>query len=233
MRVPGDVSVPIAVYADAPLAQQPRQVGERLDVVDDRRLAVQADGGREERRLQARHATVALEALDERRLLADDVRAGAPRHDDVDGEVGAEDVPADVAGGVGLVERGRHPLLGVGHLAADVQEALRQADRVAGDEAALDQLVGIELHEEAVLVRTRLALVAVDDEVARPHPLGRQPPLDAGGEAGAATAEDGGRADLLVDRLRRPAERGPQTLVAVGGEVAGERVRVVAPEPRA
>jgi hypothetical protein len=38
-------------------------------------------------------------------LLAHDVGAGAPVQDDVDGEVGAEDVLADVAGGVGVVER--------------------------------------------------------------------------------------------------------------------------------
>ena len=87
MRVPGEVGVPIAVYASTPFAHQPRQVGERLDVVDDRRLAVQADGRGEERRLQARHAAIAFEALDQRRLLADHVRAGAPVQHDVDTEV--------------------------------------------------------------------------------------------------------------------------------------------------
>ena len=214
------------------VAQQPRQVGQRLDVVDDRRLAVQPDGGREERRLQARHPAVALEALDERRLLADDVRAGAPLHDDVDGEVGAEDVLADVAGGVGLVERRGHTLLGGGHLAADVEEALREAGGVAGDQAALDQLVRIELHQQAVLVRAGLALVAVDDEVARPHALRREPPLHAGREAGAAAPEHGGRADLLVDGLRRAPQRGSEAGVAVGGEEAVERVGVLVPEPR-
>ena len=94
------------------VAHQPRQVGQRLDVVDDGRLAVQADGRREVRRLQPRHAAVALEALDQRRLFADDVRAGTPVQDDVDTEVGAEDVLADVAGRVRLVERRRRRALG-------------------------------------------------------------------------------------------------------------------------
>ena len=206
------------------VAQQPRQVGQRLDVVDDRRLAVQADGGREERRLEAGHAAVALEALDQRRLLADHVRAGAPLHDDVDREVGAEDVLADVAGGVRLVERGGDALLGHRHLAADVEEALREAGGVAGDQAALDQLVRVELHQQPVLVGAGLALVAVDDEVAGPDALRGEAPLDAGREAGAAATEDGRRADLLVDGLGRAGQRRLEALVAVGGEEAVERV---------
>ena len=64
-----------------------RQVRQRLDVVDDRRLAVQPDRGREVRRLEARHAALALERLDQRRLLAHHVGAGAPVQDDVDAEV--------------------------------------------------------------------------------------------------------------------------------------------------
>ena len=105
MRVPLLVSAPSSANAVAAVDDDPREVGQRLDVVDDRGLQVEALGRREERRLEPGHAPVALEALDERRLLADDVGAGAPVQDDVDGEVGAEDVLADVAGGVGLVER--------------------------------------------------------------------------------------------------------------------------------
>ena len=89
------------------------------------------------------HTTVALEALDQRCLLAHDVGAGAPGQHDVDGEVGAEDVAADVAGGVGLVEGGGDALLGEGHLPTHVQEALLQADRIIGDEGTLDELVRV------------------------------------------------------------------------------------------
>ncbi len=224
--------MPILVYSAAPLREQPRQVGERLDVVDDGRLAVQADGGREERRLEPRHAAVAFEALDERGLLADDVGTGAPVEDDVDGEVGAEDVRADVAGGVRLVQRGGDALLGEGHLAADVQEALAEPGRVAGDEAPLDQLMGIAFHQQPVLVGARLALVAVDDEVARPHALGREAPLDAGGEAGAAATEHGGALDLVVDVGGGLGERRLQPLVAAGREVALERVGILVLEAR-
>ena len=77
-----------------------------------------------------------------------------------------------------------------------------QPDRVAGDEHALDELVGIALHEDAVLVGAGLGLVAVDHEVAGPHAGRAEAPLHAGREAGAAPAEQAGRLDLLDD-LRR------------------------------
>ena len=56
-----------------------------LDVVDRRRAAIEAHIGREWR-LQPRHALLALEALEQRRLLAADIGAGAVM--DVDVEVG-------------------------------------------------------------------------------------------------------------------------------------------------
>ena len=67
---------------------------ERLDVVHDGRLAEQADLDRE-RRLVARLAALALDRLEERRLLAADVGAGAAPELDVEGEAGAEDVGAE------------------------------------------------------------------------------------------------------------------------------------------
>ena len=151
-----------------------------------------------------------------RRLLADDVGARTPVQDDVDAEVGAEDVPADQVGGVRLVQRRGDPLLGVGHLAPDVQEHLRRADRVGRDQAALDELVGIALHEHAVLVGAGLGLVAVDDDVARPHPGRAEAPLGARGEAGAAAPEQRRVLDRRTDlggrhaRARRgsPGSRG-------------------------
>ena len=68
---------------------------ERLDVVDDGRLAEQADLDRE-RRLVARLAAVALDRVEERRLLAADVRAGAAADLDVE-RSRAEDVVAEQA----------------------------------------------------------------------------------------------------------------------------------------
>jgi hypothetical protein len=81
--------------------------------------------------------------------------AVSPVQHDVDGEVAAEDVPAHVPGGIGLVEGSGDAGLRQGHLAPDVQEALGQTGRVAREEAALDQLVRIALHEQTVLVGAR------------------------------------------------------------------------------
>ena len=86
-------------------ADDERHAGQRLDVVDDRRGAVEAgDGG--ERRLEPRLAAVALERVEQRRLLAADVGAGAGVHDELEVVAGAEDVGAEVAGRVGLLDGG-------------------------------------------------------------------------------------------------------------------------------
>ena len=98
-----------------------RKVGERLDVVDHRGLAVQALD-RRERRLEPGLAAVALERVDERGLLAADVGAGATVDDDVAAEAAAVDVVADVPGGARLLDAAleQQPLVEV--LAADVDE---------------------------------------------------------------------------------------------------------------
>jgi hypothetical protein len=57
-------------------AQDGRRDGDRLDVVHRGRAAVEAHIGRE-RRLQARHALLALEAFQQRGFLAADIGAGA------------------------------------------------------------------------------------------------------------------------------------------------------------
>ncbi len=66
-------------------------VGTGLDVVDDGRLAPQARDGREGRP-RARHAALALDRGDQRRLLAADEGAGALLDLEPEGEAGAEDV---------------------------------------------------------------------------------------------------------------------------------------------
>ena len=88
----------------AALEHDERHVGQRLDVVDDGRLAEQADLDRE-RRLVARLAALALDRFEERRLLAADVGAGAAPELDVEGEARAEDVAAEEAGGARRLDR--------------------------------------------------------------------------------------------------------------------------------
>ena len=84
--------------------QDGRRDRDRLDVVDRGRAAVEADR-RRERRLQARLALLAFEALEQRRLLAADIGAGAAMQVDVEIVARAAGVLADQAGLVGLVDR--------------------------------------------------------------------------------------------------------------------------------
>jgi hypothetical protein len=64
------------------------------------------------RGLEARVAAAALQRVEQRRLLAADVRAGAGVHHDVEVEARAEDVLAEVALGVGLLDGRRTRRIG-------------------------------------------------------------------------------------------------------------------------
>src|SRR6185312_159894 len=84
-----EIEEPLAAIAD-----DPRHRGERLGVVDRGRLAVHAIA-RGERRLEARHALLALERLEQRRFLAADVRPVAVHVEKMKAEAAAEDVVAE------------------------------------------------------------------------------------------------------------------------------------------
>ena len=102
------LSVPIARNQSAPLRtiDGTLAIDSTLLMTVGRR--VEAGDGRE-RRAQPRLAAVALERVEQRRLLAADVGAGAGVHDDLEVEAGAEDVLAEVARGVRLGDRGLQP----------------------------------------------------------------------------------------------------------------------------
>ena len=98
---------------------------QRLDVVDQRRPVVEALD-RRERRLQARVAALALERVEQPRLLAADVGAGAAVEHEVERGVAAEDAARRcsrrrVASASARVEDLRLRLV----LAADVDEGAR------------------------------------------------------------------------------------------------------------
>ena len=85
-------------------AQDRRHHGDGLDIVDRGRTPVEADHGRE-RRLQPRLALLALQALDEGRLLAADVGPGTAMQVELEVIARAAGVLAEQAGIVGLVDR--------------------------------------------------------------------------------------------------------------------------------
>ncbi len=94
------------------------------------------------------------------------------------------------------------------------------ADGVARERHALEQQLGMLLHEDLVDVRAGVALVAVgDDELALAGRVAGELPLRAGGEARAAAAADVRGLDLLeqlLGRERRDRARQARPVVAVG-----------------
>ena len=203
-------------------------VAQRFDVVDRRRLAIQADEGRKWR-LVARLGALAFQRLEERRLLARLVRAGAPVHVHVAIKARPEDVPAEEPARIRLVDRVLEDVLHVQELAADVDVGDPGADGVAGDRAPFEQQVRIALHQHVVLERARLALVGVAADVLR---LGRvledELPLQTGWKSGAAAAAKAGILHTLdhVTRLHGRHGRAESFVAAIVLDVEVERERV-------
>ena len=171
-------------------AQDQRDVDQRLDVVHRRGLAEQAvlHG---ERRLVARLGPAALDRLEQRRLLADDVRAGADPELDVEGPAGAHDVVAEQPGRARLADRVLQSLARQRVLAAEVQVPARGADREPLDRHRLEQRERILLEDQPVLERAGLGLVGVAHDVARRGRLRCDGgPLAAGGERRPAATDE-------------------------------------------
>ena len=170
-----------------------------FDVVDGRRAAVEAHIGRE-RRLQPRQALLALEAFEQRRLLAADIGAGAVVDVAVE-RVAVDVVLADQPRLVGLVDGALQRLALADVFAADVDVGGVRPHGEGGDEAALDEEMRIVPHDLPVLAGAGLRLVGVDDEVVRPpvRLLRHERPFQAGREAGAAAAAQARLLHLVDD----------------------------------
>ena len=200
-------------------------VGQRLDVVDDRRTLEEALDG-EARRTVARIAALAFDGGEEPGRLAADVRAGAADHVDVAGEPGAEDFLAEEAVRVRLLDRRREAPVRQVEFAADVDERMPDLQRVRRDQHRLEQEVRRVLEDPAVLECPGLAFVGVRAEEVRLAVVElHHPPLAADRERGAAVAEQARRDDFLGDVRRRHRERLRQRLVAAARTVVGERMR--------
>ena len=208
------------------VADDAGDVGQRLDVVDDRRLLVEAADG-EPGRAVARVSALALDRRDEARRLAADVGPGAAVDDDVAGEVAAEDALAGEARGVGLVERALDAAERQVELAADVDERVADLQRVRGDQHRLEQQVRRMLEDPAVLERAGLALVGVGAEVmGLPVVELDHRPLAADGECRPAVAEQPRGRHFRGDLLRRHArQRLRERRVAAARAVLRQQVR--------
>ena len=213
--MPVESGGPIFAYSAGAELEHLRHGRDRLDVVDQRRRRVET-GDRRERRLRARLAALAFERLEQAGLLAADVRAGAAVQDDRDA--------VEQVGLVHFVERGADDLELGEVLAADVDEDVLRADRVRGDQAALDQPVRNAQHDLAVLERPRLRLVGVHRQVRRLRRVARdEARLAARGEERAAAAAQVRVEQLLDHLLRLHLARRLELHVAARGAVVDER----------
>ena len=92
---------------------------------------------------------------------------------------------------------------------ADVEDGLVRADGHRGDGQALDDPVRERFEDHAVHERTRVAFVAVaDDVLGRLGLLADHAPFLAGGETSAAAPAQAGRLDGLDDLLWRKGRLG-------------------------
>ena len=205
LRVPG-----------AALLDDDRDRGQGLDVVDQRRRGVQPRD-RRERRPRPRLAAVTLERLEQRGLLAADVRAGAAMEDERDV---AEQLRVAHLVGSSL----QHLVLGR-VLASDVDEDVLRPDRVRRDQAPLDEPVRNPAHDLPVLERPRLGLVGVGNDVRRlARHLRRldEAELAPHRKACAAPPAEGRRRDLLDHLLAGQPTRLLERCVTADRPVLGE-----------
>ena len=165
----------------------------RLDVVHHGRLAEEAfHGGK--RRLDPRPGPLALQALDQAGLFAADIGPRPAMDEQVERVVRAEDILAQVAGRVGLVDGRLHALAGKRILVAEIEVGGRRLRGVGAEDDAFDDLVRIAFHLHAIDERARLALVGIDAEIDRPGVIfGQERPLQGRGETGPAAAPQPGR----------------------------------------
>ena len=150
----------------APFLQDLAHPVQRLHVVLERRASEETDL-RDVRRAQPRHAALAFDRFDHRRLFAADVGAGAAPQVD----------RRQRARRIGLQRRdlALQDLAAAGVLVAQVDVDFGDADRPRGDERAFEEAVRIALEVVAVLERAELAFVDVD----RHQPRRRLAPHDA------------------------------------------------------
>ena len=142
-------------------------IAECLHVIDDRRAHVEAEGGGEVGRLDARIGTLAFEALNQAGFLTANIGAGAAVYVNLQIVSAAEDVLAEVALGTRLGEGVVDDLRAFGEFAADINVGEVHVVRPAGNDHAFDELVRVLVNDLLVLERARFGFVRVANEINR------------------------------------------------------------------
>ena len=118
---------------------------------------------------------------------------------ELEAEVAAEDVLAEVTGRARFGERLFEALVRVPDLAVRVVVADRDAHRVPGDDHAFDDDVRVVAQEIAILERAGLAFVRIAHEIFRAGVLlGHEAPFEARRKAGAAAPRSAEALTVLI-----------------------------------
>ena len=210
-----------------PLVDDRGDVGERLDVVDERRAIpkplLRGIGG-----TNLRHAALALDRFDQGGLFAADEGPGADAQVDAKIHGRIEDAGAQQPKLLRLLDGDLQAVNRERIFGADVDVALRGADGVGGNGHAFQHAVRIAFQNAAVHEGAGIAFVRVaDDELARPRHLGDQAPLDAGRIARAAAPTQTAPGDRVNDLGRRHVpNRAMERLVAARRDVRFDPLRL-------
>src|SRR6266542_2101150 len=146
------------------VVQNPWHGREGLGIVDRRRFAVEAVACGK-RRLEPRQPLLAFERLEERGLLAADIRAVAVMVVQMKGETAAKNVVTEEARPVCFLQRFLTALVFIPDLAVDIVVTALAAHGVGGDRHALDQDMRVVAQDVPILERSRFALIGIADEI--------------------------------------------------------------------
>ena len=152
------------------------------------------------------------------------------RHVEV--EPAAQDVLAQEAARISLLNSPVHDFDQVSILAANVDVALLGGDRQAGNQHPFNDAVRVVLHQQAVFAGARFAFVGVANHILQLGRLARhEAPLHPRREARAAPAAQSRFLHLVHNGLRRHLDSLAQGLVALVRQVGLERGRIRQLEP--
>ena len=203
-----------------PFIEDAGDIGKGLYIVENGGLAPQAvvhGAGR----LGAGHTALALDGGGKGTALAADEGTGTPVDVHMEAEAGVHDIIAQQAQTGGLVNGYLQALHGQGILGPDIDIALGGPGGDTGNHHALDNGVGVTLHDGAVHKGAGVTLIAVADDVLHIGDISAHTlPLAPGREAAAAPAPEAGVGNLPADGLVRHVEQGFfKGAVAVLGDV--------------
>ncbi len=141
-----------------------RHAGDGFRVIDGRGAAVEADD-RRERGPDARNPSFALQRLHQRRLFAHLIGPRSSMCNHLELGIGAEDVLAQKAFGVGIGNGLLHNVQKIAILAAQVDKANFGADGQAGNDRTFNHCMRIVQKDQVILAGSGLALIAVDQDI--------------------------------------------------------------------